>query len=73
MNTTNGGLNTQAPDVAYLTPKDIQRELRISERSCYRLLQAGSIPSVKVGHLYRIKRSDLAGVLEHGAVLQSRK
>jgi excisionase family DNA binding protein len=73
VNTTSGALTTQAPDVAYLTPKDIQRELRISERSCYRLLQAGSIPSIKVGHLYRIKRSDLEEVLEHGAVLEVRQ
>jgi excisionase family DNA binding protein len=73
MDDTNGGAVTQAPDVAFLTPKDVQRELRIGERLCYRLLQAGSIPSVKVGNLYRIPVQDFEEVLENGAVLESKK
>ncbi len=73
MNTTNGGLTTQASGERFLTPKDLQAELRIGERLCYRLLQAGSIPSVKVGHLYRIRREDLDEALEHGAVLETKQ
>jgi excisionase family DNA binding protein len=50
----------QGPDVSdWLTPKDLQRELRIGERLCYRLLRAGEIPSVRVGNLYRVRREVL--------------
>ncbi len=48
---------TQAPDVSgWLTPKDLQRELRIGEKLTYRLLRAGAIPSVRIGNLYRVRR-----------------
>jgi excisionase family DNA binding protein len=47
----------QGPEVAdWLTPKDLQHELRIGERLCYRLLRTGEIPSVRVGNLYRVRR-----------------
>jgi excisionase family DNA binding protein len=47
----------QGPDVSnWLTPKDLQHELRIGERLCYRLLRSGAIPSVRIGNLYRIHR-----------------
>jgi excisionase family DNA binding protein len=48
---------TQERDVSgWLTPKDLQRELRIGERLCYRLLRDGEIPSVRIGNLYRVRR-----------------
>ena len=47
----------QDPGVAdWFTPREIQRELRIGERLCYRLLKTGEIPSVRVGKLYRVRR-----------------
>jgi excisionase family DNA binding protein len=47
----------QGPEVSdWLTPKDLQHELRIGERLCYRLLRTGAIPSVRIGNLYRIRR-----------------
>jgi excisionase family DNA binding protein len=47
----------QGPEVSdWLTPKDLQHELRIGERLCYRLLRSGAIPSVRIGNLYRIRR-----------------
>ena len=50
----------QEPEVSdWLTPKDLQRELRIGERLCYRLLRTGEIPSVRVGSLYRVHREVL--------------
>lgn len=50
----------QGPEVPdWLTPKDVQRELRIGEKLAYRLLQDGTIPSVRVGGVYRIHRSHL--------------
>jgi excisionase family DNA binding protein len=51
---------TQEPDVSsWLTPKDLQHELRIGERLCYRLLRTGKIPSVRIGNLYRIRKEVL--------------
>jgi excisionase family DNA binding protein len=60
-----GNLRTELPaaqeqDVLdWLTPKDLQHELRIGERLCYRLLRTGAIPSVRVGNLYRIRKEVL--------------
>jgi len=61
-----GNLKTKRPRAQdpetlpeWLTPKDIQRELRIGEKLAYRLLQDGTIPSVRVGGVYRIHRSHL--------------
>jgi excisionase family DNA binding protein len=50
----------QEPDVSdWLTPKDLQHELRIGERLCYRLLRTGAIPSVRIGNLYRVRKEVL--------------
>jgi excisionase family DNA binding protein len=50
----------QEPEVPdWLTPKDLQHELRIGERLCYRLLRAGEIPSVRIGNLYRVRKEVL--------------
>ena len=60
---THGAAAVQEQPVAFLTPKDLQRELRIGEKLAYRLLKDGTIPSVRVGGLYRIPRRWLAEVL----------
>ncbi len=49
----------QGPDLDWLTPKELQDELRIGERLCYRLLRTGAVPSVRVGKLYRVRREIL--------------
>jgi excisionase family DNA binding protein len=60
-------LRTETPAAQvpnWLTPKDLQYELRIGERLCYRLLRTGEIPSVRIGNLYRVRREaieDLRG------------
>ncbi len=46
----------EAAPADWFTPREIQRELRIGERLCYRLLKTGEIPSVRVGKLYRVRR-----------------
>jgi excisionase family DNA binding protein len=48
---------------AWLTPKDLQRELQIGEKLAYRLLKNGAIPSVRVGGLIRIHRLQLEEAL----------
>ena len=47
----------------WLTPKDLQHELRIGEKLAYKLLNSGSIPSVRVGGLIRIYRPQLEEAL----------
>ena len=47
----------------YLTVRELQHELRISEKLAYRILQSGEIPSVRIGHVYRIPRRQLEEVL----------
>ena len=55
----------QGPDVSdWLTPKDLQHELRIGERLCYRLLRTGAIPSVRIGSLYRVRKEVLEELRE---------
>ena len=58
-----GGAVTQEPPVTYLSPKDLQSELQIGEKLCYRLLKSGAIPSIRVGGLYRIYRPQLEETL----------
>ncbi len=53
---THGAAAVQEQSVTFLTPKDLQRELRIGEKLAYRLLKDGTIPSVRIGGLYRIPR-----------------
>lgn len=60
---THGEAAVQEQPVAFLTPKDLQRELRIGEKLAYRLLRDGAIPSVRVGGLYRIPRRRLEEAL----------
>ncbi len=56
---THSGATTQEPSASFLTPKDLQRELQIGEKLAYRLLKSGAIPSIRVGGVYRIRRSQL--------------
>jgi excisionase family DNA binding protein len=69
---THSGLAVQEPPGSFLTPKDLQRELQIGEKLCYRLLRSGAIPSVRVGGLYRIYRPHLEEALLDNPDLCSR-
>ena len=61
---THGEAITQEPPATtFLTPKDLQRELRIGQGMCYRLLKSGDIPSIRIGGVYRIHRSQLEEAL----------
>lgn len=62
---THGGAAVQEQPVTFLTPKELQRELQIGEKLCYRLLQEGFIPSVRIGGVYRIHRSQLEALGVH--------
>ncbi len=55
----------QGPDVPdWLTPQELQDELRIGQRLCYRLLRTGAVPSVRVGKLYRVRRETVDAIRE---------
>ncbi len=53
------GTKGQPKPSTWLTPKDVQAELRLGEKSVYRLLRSGAIPSVRLGGVYRINRKHL--------------
>ncbi len=52
------------PSSDWLTPRELQAELRIGLKLCYRLLRTGAIPSVRVGNLYRVRREAIEGLRE---------
>ncbi len=56
---THAEINVQPQSSIWLTPKDLQAELRIGERLTYRLLKDGTIPSIRLGGVYRVHRSQL--------------
>jgi excisionase family DNA binding protein len=64
-----GNLKTESPIAQgleasdWLTPKDVQLELRIGAKLCYRLLRSGAVPSIRIGNLYRIPRAQLEEAL----------
>ena len=70
---THYGVESQAPDVTFLTPRDVQQQLQIGERLCYKLLRSQAIPNVRVGNLYRSKVADLDQALSSGAALEVSK
>lgn len=63
MDTTYSPADVQVASGNWLTPKDLQHELRIGQKLAYKLLKSGSIPSVRVGGLIRIYRPRLEEAL----------
>ncbi len=49
---------TASPDALLLTTDDIAARCRFSPQLARRLVENGTIPSVKIGRLRRVKRSD---------------
>ena len=43
----------------YVTVAEVASLLRVSNMTVYRLVQAGSIPAVRVGRSYRIREDDV--------------
>jgi len=68
-----GGEAEQEPPATFLTPKDVQEQLKIGERLTYKLLRSQAIPNIRLGNLYRIHREDLDEALSSGAVLEASK
>ena len=51
-------MNTSA-----LTIKDLAHELKVSTKTCYKLIKNNAVPYVKIGKSYRIPRSYLLELL----------
>ncbi len=68
---TRARIGAQPEPANFLTPRDLQRELRIGEKLCYRLLRDGTIPSVRVGNLYRVRREALEEMRGRAAPAES--
>lgn len=60
---THSGATVQEPSATFLTPKDVMQELKIGEKLAYRLIADGTIPSVRIGGVYRIHRKQLEEAL----------
>jgi excisionase family DNA binding protein len=58
-NHTPVGSRVQGESGNWLTLKDLQHELRLGEKAVYRLLRSGTIPSVRLGGVYRVHRRHL--------------
>jgi excisionase family DNA binding protein len=43
----------------YVTVAEVASELRVSNMTVYRLVQAGQIPAIRVGRSYRILEEDV--------------
>ena len=54
---------TGMDEPALLTPEEAAAYLRVAPQTVYRLARAGTLPGVKVGHLWRIRRADLEAFL----------
>jgi excisionase family DNA binding protein len=48
----------------FLTVPEVAEELRISERSVWRLIEEGELPAHKFGSSTRVKREDLDSYIE---------
>jgi excisionase family DNA binding protein len=43
----------------FVTVAEVAAQLRVSNMTVYRLIQAGELPSVRVGRSYRIREDDV--------------
>jgi excisionase family DNA binding protein len=49
---------------AYLTVAEVAEMLRVSNMTVYRLINAGSLPAVRVGKSYRLTEADVDRYLD---------
>jgi len=54
-----------------LTPRQVQRMLQLSPSTVYRMLDDGSIPSVKIGRSRRVPAAAMIEVLDYGVTERS--
>jgi excisionase family DNA binding protein len=56
---------TQAPEAAsaFVTVGEVARQLRVSNMTVYRLINAGELPAVRIGRSYRLRADDVDAYL----------
>jgi len=54
-----GKLNDARSRPRYVTVAEVAGQLRVSNMTVYRLVQAGQLPAVRVGRSYRIREEDV--------------
>jgi excisionase family DNA binding protein len=54
-----GKRNDARPRSRYVTVAEVADQLRVSNMTVYRLVQAGQLPAVRVGRSYRIREEDV--------------
>jgi len=60
-------------DDTYLTTEEVIAYLHVNLRTVYRLIKAGTLPAVRVGRQWRVRKADLDAWLEsRGTVRRSR-
>ena len=58
-------MRTEKP---FLSVREVADYLDIDYKTVYRLVRKGEIPAVKVGGMYRVRRSELEGYLDRQTV-----
>jgi excisionase family DNA binding protein len=57
--------STQAHETEYLmSPEEVRQHLGLGRTYTYRLLATGAIPSVRIGRLRKIRRTDVEQFIE---------
>jgi len=49
---------------AFLTTEEVLGYLKVNPRTIYRLIRTGELPAVRIGRLWRFKRTDVDDWLE---------
>jgi excisionase family DNA binding protein len=56
---------------AFLTTEDVLNYLKVTPRTICRLIDAGELPAIRIGRLWRFKQTDLDDWLERQRVVLS--
>lgn len=58
----------ETPEIEWLGTKEAARLLGITQRTLYRIMDEGQLPSYQFGRVYRLKRSDVDAFIEASRV-----
>ena len=51
-----------------LSVEQVCEILHIHRKTCYKMIRDGTIPAVKLGHLYRVSKENVISYLNRGSV-----
>lgn len=58
-------------DTEFLKVSEVAARLSISRMTVYRLVEDGSIPAIRIGHMFRIKKSDLNRYIRNSVITKT--